>query len=48
MRKYLGGWAHHVSGNLKQEKVRRSSIIDDLEATAETHPLSSLEIELKR
>jgi mannosylglycoprotein endo-beta-mannosidase len=41
------GWARHVTGILKKEKARLSSIIDDLEALAEVGPLSTQEIELK-
>jgi hypothetical protein len=44
---HLCGWAQHVSGALKKEKLRLSSIIDDLEALAEVGPLSTHEIELK-
>jgi hypothetical protein len=47
LRKYLSGWASQVSGILKKEKIRLSSIIDDLEALAEIRPISSQEIELK-
>jgi hypothetical protein len=46
-RKYLGGWSRHMSGNLKREKLRLSSIIDDLEALAKIRPLSTQELELK-
>jgi hypothetical protein len=35
MCKCLGGWARHMSGQLKSEKLRLSSIIDELEAIAE-------------
>jgi hypothetical protein len=45
--KHLSGWARHVTGILKKEKLRLSSIIDDLEALAEVRPLSVQEIELK-
>jgi hypothetical protein len=41
------GWARHVTSILKKEKLRLSSIIDDLEALAEVRPLSAQEIELK-
>jgi hypothetical protein len=34
-------------GVLKKDKLRLSSIIDDLEALAETRPLSTQQIELK-
>jgi hypothetical protein len=44
---HLSGWAHHVTGVLKNEKSRLSSIIDGLEALAEIGPLSAQEIELK-
>jgi hypothetical protein len=47
MRKHLSGWASHVAGILKIEKLRLSSIIDDLEALDEVIPLSAQEIELK-
>jgi hypothetical protein len=38
LRSHLSGWARHVTGILKKEKLRLSSIIDDLEALAEVHP----------
>jgi hypothetical protein len=44
---HLSGWARHVTGVLKNEKSRLSSIIDGLEALAEIGPLSTQEIELK-
>jgi hypothetical protein len=44
---HLSGWARHVSGVIKKEKLRLSSIIDDLEALAKVGPLSTHEIELK-
>jgi mannosylglycoprotein endo-beta-mannosidase len=47
LRKHLGGWARHVAGILKSEKLRLSTLIDDLEALAETRLLSTQEIELK-
>ena len=47
MRIYLGGWARHVTGLLKNEKLRLSSVIDDIEAIAEVRPLTTQEIELK-
>jgi hypothetical protein len=47
VRKHLSGWACHVTGILKQEKLRLSTIIDELEAFAEVRPLSTHEIELK-
>ena len=47
LRKFLGGWDRHTLGILKKEKLRLSSIIDDLEALAEIRPLSDLEIEIK-
>ena len=47
LRKYLVGWARHATGMLKKEKQRLSSSIDDLEALAESRPLSMEEIELK-
>jgi hypothetical protein len=47
VRKHLSGWARHVTGILKKEKQRLSAIIDELEALAEIHPLSTHEIELK-
>jgi hypothetical protein len=40
LRSHLSGWARHVTGVLKKEKQRLSSIIDDLEALAEVSPLS--------
>jgi hypothetical protein len=46
-RKHLGGWARHTAGILKKEKLRLSSIIDNLEALAEVRPLLPQEIELK-
>jgi hypothetical protein len=47
MRKHLSGWARHTTGFLKKEKLRLSSIIDNLEAIAEVCPILSHEIELK-
>ena len=47
VRKHLSGWARHMVGQLKKEKLRLSSIIDDLEAFAEVRPLSTQEIDLK-
>jgi mannosylglycoprotein endo-beta-mannosidase len=47
LRSHLCGWARHVTGVLKKEKLRLSSIIDGLEALAEVGPLSAQEIELK-
>jgi hypothetical protein len=47
LRTHLRGWARHVFGVLKKEKLRLSSIIDGLEALAEVGPLSTHEIELK-
>src|SRR3954469_12772435 len=47
LRKFLRGWARHTAGILKNEKLRLTSIIDDLEATAEVRPLTAQEIELK-
>jgi hypothetical protein len=47
LRSHLSGWARHVTGILKKEKLRLSAIIDDLEALAETSPLSTQQIELK-
>jgi glycyl-tRNA synthetase beta subunit len=47
LRKHLSGWARHVTGILKQEKQKLSSINDDLEALAEVRALSTQEIELK-
>jgi hypothetical protein len=44
---HLSGWAWNVMGVLKKERLRLSSIIDDLEALAEVGPLSAHEIELK-
>jgi hypothetical protein len=48
LRSHLSGWARHLTGVLKKEKLRLSSIIDDLEALAEVGPLSTQEIELKK
>jgi hypothetical protein len=47
LRNHLRGWARHVSGVIKKENQRLSSIIDDLEALAEISPLSLQQIELK-
>jgi hypothetical protein len=47
MRKHLSGWASHIAGILKKEKLRLSAIIDELEALAEVRLLSSDDIELK-
>jgi hypothetical protein len=47
MRKHLGGWARHVAGLLKSEKVRLTTLIDEIEALAETRSLSPHEIESK-
>jgi hypothetical protein len=47
LRTHLRGWARHVSGVLKKEKLRLFFIIDDLEALAEVGRLSTHEIELK-
>jgi hypothetical protein len=47
LRSHLSGWARHVSGVLKKEKLRLSSTIEDLEALDEVGPLSTHEIELK-
>ena len=47
LRKFLRGWARHTAGILKKEKLRLSSIIDDLEALAEIRALSDLELEIK-
>jgi hypothetical protein len=47
LRSHLSGWARHVTCVLRKEKLRLSSIIDDLEALAETIPLSLQQIELK-
>jgi hypothetical protein len=38
LRSHLSGWARHVTGVLKKEKLRLSSIIDGLEAIAEVAP----------
>jgi mannosylglycoprotein endo-beta-mannosidase len=45
MRKHLPGWARHIAGILKKEKLRLSSTIDKIEALAEVRPLSAQEIE---
>jgi hypothetical protein len=47
LRSHLRGWARHVSGVLRKEKLRLLAIIDDLKALAEVGPLSMQEIELK-
>jgi hypothetical protein len=47
MRRYLGGWARQMAGQLKQEKLSLSSDIDDLEALVEVRPLTRQEIDLK-
>jgi hypothetical protein len=47
LRSHLSGWARHVIDILKKEKLRFSSIIDDLEALAKVGPLSEQHIELK-
>jgi response regulator RpfG family c-di-GMP phosphodiesterase len=47
IRKHLSGWASHTAGILKKEKLRLSTIIDELEALAEVRLLSSVEIDLK-
>ena len=47
LRRHLSGWARHMAGLLKKEKIRLSSIIDDLEAIAEVRPLTTQEIESK-
>jgi hypothetical protein len=47
MRRYLGGWSKHMTGQLKKEKLSLSSTIDDLEAIAEVRPLTTHEIDLK-
>src|SRR3954470_365148 len=40
LRKFLRGWARHTAGILKNEKLRLTSIIDDLEVSAEIRPLT--------
>jgi hypothetical protein len=47
LRSHLNGWARHVTGVLKKEKLRLSSIIDELEALAAIGPLSTQKIDLK-
>jgi hypothetical protein len=47
IQKNLGGWARHTTGILKKEKLRLSSLIDNLKALAEVRPLLPQEIELK-
>ena len=47
LRKFLRGWARHTTGILKKEKLRLSSIIDDLEALAEIRALSDIKLEIK-
>jgi hypothetical protein len=44
LRSHLSGWVRHVSGVLRKEKLRLSSIIDDQETLAEVGPLSTQEI----
>jgi hypothetical protein len=46
-RRYLGGWARHMTGQVKKEKLSLSSSIDDLEANVEVRPLTTQEINLK-
>ena len=46
-RTFLRGWARHTAGMLKDEKVRLSAIIDELDGIAVGRPLSAQEIELK-
>ena len=45
--KFLGGWARHMVGILKKEKLRLSTIIYELKALAEVRPLSEHEIKIK-
>ena len=47
LRKFLGGWARHMVGILKKEKLRLSTIIYELKALAEVRPLSEHEIKIK-
>jgi hypothetical protein len=47
LRSHLSGWARHVNAAPKKEKLRRSSITDDLEDLVEVGPLSMHEFELK-
>ena len=47
VRKYLGGWARHTAGLLKQEKLSLSTSIDELEAIAEYRRLTMHELDLK-
>jgi hypothetical protein len=47
LQKYLGGWAQHMTGQLKKGKLGLSSNIDDLEAIAKMRSLMKLEINLK-
>ena len=47
LRTFLRGWARHVSGMLKKEKIRLSAIIDELDGFAAVRPLSTQEIDLK-
>jgi hypothetical protein len=47
MCKYLGGWTRHLARQLKNKKLRLSSLIDELKALAKVKPLSTQEIELK-
>jgi hypothetical protein len=47
VRKYLGGWARHTAGLLKQEKLSLSTSIDELEAIAEYRRLTTHELDLK-
>jgi hypothetical protein len=47
LRKHLSGWASHIVGILKTEKLRVSTIIDELGAYVEVRPLTSMEVDLK-
>ena len=47
VRKYLGGWARHTAGLLRNEKLNLSTPIDELEAIAEIRQLTTPEIDLK-
>jgi hypothetical protein len=47
LRKHLSGWVRHTTRLLNKEKVQLSSIIDELEALEEVHPLTASEIERK-
>ena len=47
LRKYLRGWARHITGILKREKEHLCTIIDEIARATETRVLTQQEIELK-